>query len=261
MNYKSTLYSLALVAALSGCAGKAESPEVPLHNDSRETYPRETVTSIMDWSVKIETSAKATATSETGEEMALTQKKSGSGLALQRNYVLTVSHNLPPAIGTYEKINVVESTIEVEGHPASVFKRDEKKDLALLVLQDCPKENCLKPYVGKIVSELEPGDIIVGAGYSLGEREQLFKGYVTGDLYMEQGHVFLAATAVIFGDSGSPALAFQQGKPLIAGLLRGIQVVAEEGIGTLNTGRAYITPPRDIAEFLKEVKGLESYQP
>ena len=118
------------------------------------------------------------------------------------NYILTAEHVTPDGTYINEKTKVtakvIKEVILIERQEASVFKEDEKKDLALLKVNLPLKDingQPRKPFNGKIAKDLNLGDYVIGVGFPKGNKE-LFNTRVTEitedrtflDIYMVSGN-------------------------------------------------------------------------
>ena len=110
----------------------------------------------------------------------ITSTGSCSGVILQTNLVLTAAH-------------CIGSSVKVAGKEATVFKKDDKLDLALLLVETIVIERIL-------VSDLLVGDDVFVWGHPLGSPNLVFsKGYVS---VIQFGSSY-TTTVVAPGSSGS----------------------------------------------------------
>ncbi|MDP3734363.1 MAG: serine protease [Nanoarchaeota archaeon] len=165
----------------------------------------------------------------------------GSGVVLadkkNTKYVLTADHVLPKYNSNFiVNIHAPKSKTFVK---AKVYKRDAKRDLALLLIDKNNTENVPSA-----------SDICFGTGYSIGDHV-VSVGYTNYNLSFIEGLVHslnsLSLITIsghfISGNSGGITYAFSEGKPV------GIGVMAVSGDGTFDGLNGIISSER-VHQFL-----------
>ncbi len=174
-------------------------------------------------------------------------KAFGSGVLLQDSqtgdeYILTADHMTPYSPGEYypckeehegkkyeRKIKVLESSLIVEELPAAVVKRDEEIDQALLKIDG--KVKGILPYQGKIASQLQVGDYVIGTGFPDGKHP-----YSIANVIAIKKDMTLLNIKIIGGNSGG-----------------GFYRCGDRGLELVGTvmGETSITPLEKIRELIK----------
>lgn len=149
-----------------------------------------------------------------------------------------------------------QTNLKINGKSAILIKKNETADLMLLFVDnlECP---CVP-----IASSFPALDTFVATiGYPLGLGQVLTEGRVQ-DLTIdvpEAAHVFLITSPVVFGNSGGPVFAKENGEYRVVGILSGVAVASLGGFPNLVTHLAFAVRTDVIQGFLKD--GVSTKQP
>lgn len=182
IKYKGKILLVTIAALVTGAAvgynecrkGSVKKEEITINWGYFAVSPPE-FTNIYDSSLKVNRSL----TLEEKCNSSLTMNHYASGILLRdsqtkENYILTAEHiTVNQSYQCDEEspekhVKVKGGSITVSGFSATVVKESEKADLALLKIEGNIAD--ASPYNGKIASQVNLGDVVIGTGYPGGER-------------------------------------------------------------------------------------------
>lgn len=203
------------VAGYDACQGKEDFNS----EGNYFTIDPESFTNIYDSSVKVE----KTILLEEKCKDSYVYVSQGSGVLLQdsqsgEHYIITVEHVTSDTFydcednRTKRKIKVLGGSIDVEGFPAMIIKKDKKADLALLKIEGTLDA---LPYHGRVGSILDRGDYVMGIGFPNGEKK-----YFIANVENKKKYDTFLNVDIIHGNSGGGVYRIQDDVLELVGLVR-----------------------------------------
>ena len=230
---------------LAGALAVGIQPESLSYDKTSKNLTPDAVIEIYDSSVKVQTEITLEQRLAPLYMKQSTRQKSGSGVVLvdedtREMYVLTADHVLPSSTGLEDDKKIANSKVTIVGMDTEIYKRDVKKDLALLKLE----YSFLTPFKGKLAEKQEIGDYVLGSGFPIGKPKLLYTGVISGKRKEQNVDLYTMVDANInYGDSGGGVFVLEEGKPFLAGLIL-VKYKELSGVGGM-------TPISHLREFLK----------